>query len=145
MATSFVSFQNHGFWAADADLEVWLYFLAQQIDSMSSPSDWLREVGKYWHTQATAGFHGFIAVNLDEFANTEDRCSQLVALNEAALQTLRSHGPYLRREELNTMETGGSGSYFTADRPTEDFAKVGEHFIKLLRNELTATESGHTI
>lgn len=136
MGTSFVSFQNHGFWTRDASLELWLRLLAAEVERLEEAPGWLRTAAEDWKTQATAGMTGCVAANLDECASTPDRIVLLLALSESALESLRARGSVLSMAWLNSLGLGGPGSYFAADVPAEVFVRTGETFIELLRGQL---------
>lgn len=136
MGTSLVEFRDDGFWVRDGQLEVWLYLLVRQIEALSDPPPWLRDVHDDWQLQATAGFHGFVSAHLDDIITSDDRGDLILALSERALNWLRGHGTTINKDELNVMHTGGEEFYWTDDVQTSIFTDAGEHFVLLLRGEL---------
>ncbi len=139
MGSSFTEFGKVGFWSRDAALEVWLLFLSREAQQVASPPPWLEAAAANWHLKATVGFTGCIHAGLDEHLTQPVRVATALSLASRAHERLRSHGPVMNRDVLNALETGGEGSCFTTDVPTEAFTRVGETFIRLLRREISWT------
>jgi hypothetical protein len=141
MGTSFIDFKGYGFWTRDAGLELWLYLLVQEINSLTSPPDWLKEAQDHWLTQATVGFIGWIHPQLDDFLVSQDRTDLIITLSERALKWLNEQGEYLSRTYLNTLGLGGKRSSWTADVEVEVFAQIGRKFIELLKGDVNTDAS----
>ncbi|MHC4177060.1 MAG: hypothetical protein ACYSWU_06120 [Planctomycetota bacterium] len=136
MGTSFTEFKGRGFWARDSSIEFWLWLLAQEIDRRDEVAGWLAEAREHWHVQATEGFTGCVDASLDEYLTSPERVQTVLGLAERALDGLQGRGAVLSADWLNSLGIGGQGARFGEDVPTEVFARVGEAFIKLLREEL---------
>jgi hypothetical protein len=145
MGSSFTSFHEHGFWARDASLELWLYLLATEVRGLDEAPGWLREAADDWTIQATVGMMGCVSAGLDDYATTPERVVVLLSLSESALASLRARGSILPMAWLNSLGLGGPGSYFTADAPADIFLRTGETFVKLLRGEITWTASSSPV
>jgi hypothetical protein len=143
MGTSFTEFNGKGFWTRDIFLEVWLGALVQEIDHLSSPSEWLTLIRPYWHLQATAGFLGCVSPDLDRLVTTYEEKHLLIALSEQAITTLAAYGNVIPCDILNAMTLDETISpheeYFAVDVPPKPFLRVGSTFIQLLKGELTTT------
>ncbi len=136
MGSSFTEFRGHGFWCRDEGIELWLLLLAREIDKTSVAPEWLKGAAQNWRTQATAGFNGFVAASLDDYASTPDRQRVIIELTERAMEWLRMQGRILPADVLNSFGLNGRGSYFTDDVPANVFLPVGTAIIRLLRGEL---------
>jgi hypothetical protein len=139
MGSSFTSLGNHGFWARDTTIELWLYLLADEVRKLDEMPEWLREASDNWTEQATVGMTGCVSACLDEYASTPERAALVLTLAERALASLRARGSSLPVTWLNSLGLGGPGSYFTGDSPADPFLQTGDTFVKLLRGEITWT------
>jgi hypothetical protein len=135
MGTSFVEFQHKGFWARDGSLEVWLHFLATEIDRIPTPSPWLQRLRDHWYEQAQSGAVGCLWVGLDDFITRDAQVDEIILLCEAALGTLGSYGSVIPQTYLNSIASEGSS--WARDVEVTAFARIGHAFIQLLRGELT--------
>jgi len=136
MGSSFTRYRGRGFWSRDATIELWLYLLAQEVQRLDAPPDWLCAAAEDWRLQATAGFGGCVSAGLDKHAPTPEQAVVILRMAERALAELRERGEVLSVAWLNSLGLGGPESYFTQDVPTEVFTRVGEAFICLLRGEI---------
>jgi hypothetical protein len=136
MGSTFTDFRGHGFWARDGSLEVWLFLLARQVEEWDDPPEWLVAAREDWHLSATLGASGCAMAYLDKHLSSPDRVGLVLTLAENVVAWLRQQGPMLPMALLNSFATGGPGSDFTRDVPTEVFSRVGEAFVKLLRGEI---------
>ncbi|GIK37925.1 MAG: hypothetical protein BroJett011_17580 [Chloroflexota bacterium] len=137
MGTSFIDFKDYGFWARDPTLEVWLYWLVQEIDKLDSLPEWLKEAREEWYIQATLGLVGSINPQFDDYLLTQERVNLVLLLCERVLQWLEEQGEYLSKEYLNSLGVGGPGSEWTADVEVELFAQLGRKFVELLSGEVS--------
>src|SRR5215213_2600961 len=128
MGTSFVEFRTKGFWARDSGLEVWLHFLATEIDRLPSPSPWHHQLRDHWYQQAQSGAVGCLWAGLDDFVTTNTQIGAVIQLCEAALQTLASYGAVIPQHYLNTISN--EGSEWSRDVPIDIFTRVGYAFIQ---------------
>jgi hypothetical protein len=135
MGTSFVEYRTKGFWARDSDLEVWLHFLASEIDRLPSPSEWHYQLRDHWYQQAQSGAVGCLWAGLDDFIATNEQVIASIQLCEAALRTLASYGDVIPQAYLNAIAS--EGIEWSRDVPVDFFSRVGHAFIQLLRGELT--------
>lgn len=145
MGSSFTSLRDHGFWAGDSSIELWLHLLAEEVRALHTAPEWLRDAAADWTIQATAGMTGCVSAGLDEYAATPERTELVLALAASALTALRARGSNLPMGWLNSLELGGPGSYFTGDPAADRFVQTGEIFIKLLRGEVTWTASSSPV
>jgi hypothetical protein len=134
MGTSFVEFQNKGFWARDGSLEVWLHFLATEIDWLPTPSPWLHRLRDHWYQQAQSGAVGCLWVGLDDFVTQDAQVEEVILLCEAALRRLMSYGEVLPQDYLNSIASEGSS--WSRDVEVTAFTRIGHAFKQLLRGEL---------
>lgn len=141
MGSSFVKYDEKGFWARDGGLEVWLHLLVCEMDKLEAPASWLQELRGYWNDQSTIGLMGCIWAGLDEFVTDDERRKQVLLLSELAMQRLDDYGEVITADELNAMEVGGAGSTFMCDLPPDKFKVIGHAFIKLLRGKLDTDAS----
>lgn len=133
MGSSFVSYAGRGYWARDTALEVWLWLLAEQVETVASASAWCSDAARRWRRQATAGMTGCIAADLDVVASSPERAELVLRCAESALTWLRARNGSIPAAWLNSMGTGGPGVEFEQDSPTEPFLRVGEAFVELLQ------------
>jgi hypothetical protein len=141
MSSTYVDFQNRGFEANDATLEVWLALLVREIDQLDDVPDWLREVREEWHLQSTAGFDFGVMPGLDRYITDEDKRQAILKLARQALQRLERFGPVITRDQLNSLGTAREDSFFTADVASSEFTRPARYFIKLLEGTLQPSES----
>jgi len=141
MGTSFTTFQGKGFWANDGILEVWLYLLASEINSILDVPDWLAQAQDEWLMMAQIGLTGSIHANLDGLLTTPQKKEQVIKLAQQTTTSLEAYGPLLSPEMLNAMDIGGTGSYFTRDVETDLFLQIGRAFVSLLKGELSTDSS----
>jgi hypothetical protein len=134
MGTSFVEFRNKGFWVRDSGLEVWLHFLATEIDRLPSPSAWYRQIRDHWYQQAQSGAVGCLWAGLDDFVTTDEQVTAIIQLCEATLRTLASFGDVISQDYLNAIAS--DGSQWSRDVAIDIFTAVGHAFIQLLRGEI---------
>ena len=134
MASSFIDYRGHGFWARDAQAEVWLYLLCTEVGAMADSPGWLEEARDDWSMQATAGFIGCVSPSLDRHLGGDlDRVATVLALSEQIRQRLVEWAPAIPKDMANGFGTGGDGSYFTTDVDTADLLRFADAFIDLLR------------
>lgn len=136
MGSSFVEFRSKGFWVRDGSLEIWLALLVEQIDRDPSPPTWLRDLREQWHI-ATMGFNGCVPTELNEYLTTTERTAVALTLSKQAMRQLVTYGPSISTEELRRLSAAHPGVHFSRDVPTHFFADVGDHFMRLLRGELS--------
>jgi hypothetical protein len=141
MGSTFVEFRDRGFEANNATLEVWLMLLVQEIDAMDSVPDWLREVREDWYIEATAEFASGVMPDLDSIVTSDERHQVILNLSRQGLKKLESHEPVITAEELNALNRGREGSYFTRDLPLSVFLRPARYFVKLLEGSLEPWES----
>jgi hypothetical protein len=137
VGSSFTAYRGRGFWAQDPGIEVWLYLLARQASHLEHAPGWLHVAQVHWHKQATLGFNGCVSACLDDHLASPEQVALVLELGEQVLAWLRTQGPALSAELLNSFGTGGAGACFTGDVPIENFFIIGEAFISLIRDELT--------
>jgi hypothetical protein len=138
MGSSFVSLNDYGFWISDGFLQLWLHFLAQQVDAIPEAPDWLQNAGDYWRIQSKWGGVGCVDAGLDDYAATPEQVDLLITLSHQALTTIHNYGDVLSTEQLNSLDLAG---VWTKDIPTRKMIALGQQFIKLLKGELTSTAS----
>jgi len=141
MGTSMVRYGDHGFWARDTLLEVWLQLLVRELDEEPDREDWLTEVRDEWEHQATAGYNGYIEVKLFIFAYPDDRRRKLLDVSQATFNKLMARDDDISVEELNAMNTGGSDHTFWTPLSAEQVAIVARPFNNLLSGQVEADES----
>lgn len=141
MGTSFIDFKDYGFWARDAALEVWLYWLVQEIDQLDSLPEWLQEAQEDWYIQVTVGLVGSINPQLDDYLLSQERVNLVLLLCERVLKWLKEQGKYLSKEYLNSLGIGGPGSEWMAEVEVELFAQLGRKFVELLSGEVSTGAS----
>jgi hypothetical protein len=137
VGSSFTCYRGHGFWSNDATIGLWLYLIAQEVQRLDNPPEWLRVAAKEWHLQATMEITGCVSAQLDEYASTPERAEVVLEVSEFALAGLRGRTDNLSKGWLNSLDLGGPGSIFMEDLPVEVFTPIGEAFIRLLRGEIT--------
>lgn len=138
MGSSAVEFRGKGFWARDGNLEFWLHVLSEEIDRLSSPEPWLKELGDHWYQQSKIGGSGIINVGLDNQLSS-DQVDQLITLNKNAMRTLRTFGDTIPLEYLNG--TCPPGCYYLREASPEAFLDIEELFVALLEGSLVADTS----
>ncbi|MER6139912.1 hypothetical protein ABT174_07610 [Streptomyces sparsogenes] len=138
MGTSYTEYRGHGFWAGDAHIEMWLYFLSEEVAQLSERPAWLDAAQDHWRSQATVGFVGCVSACLDEHVGVDpDRVATVLALSARTRARVEGWAPAIPRDVANGFGTGGEGSYFTHDVDTEPLLKVADAFVALLRGEIT--------
>ncbi|MCQ8186780.1 hypothetical protein [Streptomyces rugosispiralis] len=136
MGSSNMFYRGSGFWVRDSQAEVWLYLLAQEAKAVAAPAEWLVAAREDWELQATVGFVGFVSSRLDDHVGTHpDRVALTLELSERVLRRLLAWSPAIPKDVANSFGTGGPGSLFLQDPPTDSFLACGRAFISLLRGE----------
>jgi len=134
---SFTDYQGKGFWSNDGWLELWLELLARRARLVVEPSAWLTRAAEEWHLHATAGWNrGWVSAQLDEFAATPEQAELVLGLAAEALRWLEDQGDLIPADLMHDWNLGGPNVTWTADLPTERFARVGREFVRLLRGEI---------
>jgi hypothetical protein len=141
MGSSFIDFKDHGFWARDTHIDLWLYLLVREIDKLESIPAWLKAAREHWHEQATVAFVGWVHPQLDDYLVSQDRVDLIVQLSDRVWNLLNKNGEYLSGEYLNARGIGGGGYQPTTNWEIECFIGVGRKFIELLKGELRTSAS----
>lgn len=141
MGSTFVEFHGRGFEANDAQIEVWLLLLVDEIDKLANLPDWLKEVRRDWHLQATGGFGFGVMPGLNELVTNAERRDVILGLCSKAMTRLRGYGAFVPKDELNSIQGSSDSGYFDGDVEAELFVKMGDYFMRLLREELKPDET----
>jgi hypothetical protein len=141
MGTSLVRYGDHGFWARDALLEIWLHLLVRELDEEPDREDWLTEVRDEWEHQASSGYYGYIEAYLDRFANSPGRRRTLLEVSRNAYEKLMARDDDLGVEELSAMNIGGPHQRFKTPVRTEQVATIARPFINLLSGNVEDDEA----
>src|SRR5262245_7867780 len=110
MTTSCVSLRGKGFWSPDSLLEVFAYFLAEELKKSSSL--WAREYARNLQIQSTAGMIGCIEFQLETLS--EEALHAVSHAAEIAVAALGRDPPTLSGVSLTALRLGG-GSTFGSD------------------------------
>ena len=140
MGMSTIRYRDRNFRTSDDAIAVWLALLVREIDALPDAPGWMRKAREAWHVQATEGFGFGVVSELDRFAPDDQRRDTLVQLSQRALSHLQSWGPWLPKEALNALHTGGAGVVFEIDVPAEIFVRTARWFIRLLSGTLSSDE-----
>lgn len=140
MSSTPITYRGKEFTADDGIMAVWLHFVIKEMDKLPHISAWLKETRDEWNVQSTVDL-GYVDPGLDQVISTEEQRDLIVSLYDAAMRKLRLYGDYIEADELNAMNTGGEGSFFTERLPTKFFITHGDFFIRLLKNELGPDET----
>jgi hypothetical protein len=138
MGTSFVEFNKYGFWASDSLLELWLYFLSDEVKKYPNPPDWLKKASENWRLQSMGTGTGSVYIGLDEYIDTSSRGELLRTLCLEAAKTIKGFGDHISAKTLNTLNVG---SNWGKDVPVNDLLKLAVQFMRLLDGKLTSTAS----
>src|SRR4051812_41738586 len=103
MGSSFVKFNNRGFWSGDWLIEVWLRFLVWEIDKLDERPEWLQALREKWDVQAKGVGVGVTHVGLDDYVTTDERKETVLALAYAALATIKQFGEEIPKEVMETI------------------------------------------
>jgi hypothetical protein len=141
MGSTFVEFRGRGFEANDAQIEIWLLLLVDEIDSLVDRPAWLDEAREDWHLQATACFGFGVMPGLDSVVTSAERRDVVLALSSKAMTRLKSYGVLIEKDALNRLGRCDDKHYFTGDVQTELFVKMGDYFTRLVREELGPDET----
>jgi hypothetical protein len=136
VGSSFTSYRGHGFWSNDATIGLWLKLVAQEVQRLNNPPEWLRVAAEEWDLQATMEITGCVSAQLNKYASTPESAAVVLELSELALAGLRRRTDNLSKGWLNSLDLGGPDSMFMEDLPVEIFTPIGEAFIRLLRGEI---------
>ncbi len=134
MSNSLVEFKGVGFWVDDFPLEIWLYFLVQQIDAINLRSAWLNELQNEWLYESTHHLGGMHQVALDKYITTEERKDAILFVAETTINNVYQYGLTVSVAELKKHAVGGAGwSRANETIPLEPVVGTGRNFINLLR------------
>lgn len=120
--SSFFEYKDRGFWSADSYVQLLLFMLQQEIDSMPAAPDWLRKIQSDWHDEATNGVRGMVTPDLDGHLGTDpERIKIALTLASQVGQRLVEYAPAIPRDVVNTF---GTGVYSPTDEPRAFLADV---------------------
>lgn len=138
MGTSCTWYGPLDFWARDSTVELWLYLLAQTIDSHPEAPPWLRQAREDWHLQATAGFVGYVSANFDRhLAHDPDREAVFLALLGDLRERIAAYGLAIPVDVANSFGTGGPGSRYLRDVETAVLHRFTDAVAGLVRGQVT--------
>lgn len=133
MTGSFVIYKERDFEANDVGLQIWLYYVIQEVKKDPNQDDWTDELTTDWMNASTLTSLGTVFARLDHFADTPSHQHRLIKYSEAALDQLRSQET-ISVEELSRKRVGGEVRYYE-DIPSEKIVKIGARFARLLKGE----------
>lgn len=133
MGTSYIKYNDRGFWTPDSDIEVWLYLFSLEIDTLPEKPDWLLKLKETVHFYATAGFVGCINPDLNGLINTPEKKDIAFEISQKVLNRLRHFGETIPLTTINSWGFGGPQSKYVKEPPVQKFIETGEQFISLLK------------
>lgn len=136
MASSFTAFKGKGFWSNDGQIEAWLALLAEEIDRMSNPAEWLVELKREWVLQATLHGGGIVSAGLDDFATSDDRIRQILNLSDSALNRLALAPANVT---IAIKDYNGDLDEVWSNHDKRWIVCIGEEFIALLEGRVLTT------
>jgi hypothetical protein len=134
MATSFVEWQGHGFWAPDGLLEVWMILCSDALGKSASSE--AREYSLRLRSIATAGMTGCIELGFDSLG--EALREEVMRASVVAAQLCESDPAMLSAARLNFLGIGGEGAAFQAV-PVHHLERLSVMVIGLLRGRWKGT------
>lgn len=135
MGSSFVIFNNRGFWSGDWTIELWLRLMVEEINKLDKHSDWLQDLRDHWDLQSRGVGTGVTWVGLDKYITTEERKETLLALAQSTLTTLEQYGEYIPKSVVRNFPRYENMGNWVSDEPTEQVKRFGSFFLKLLKGE----------
>jgi len=132
MGTSVVFFGPHGFWLNDGHFQLLLHFLANEVDRLPDPPDWLQDKRDAWREESASAKVGCFSACLQDIGPSEK------ALRIAGLAD-KIYGRVLAGTESLEREKASGGDTFVGDAPKEWFLQGLEAFIRLLESRLQVT------
>jgi hypothetical protein len=137
MATSFVGFNNKGFWCEDAYLEVWLLFLIEELkyQTIYHNYDLLSYVINDWYTYATLGFVGCIDLDLDNIIKSNDELELFLHVANRVNKELLLDEK-VSADEMQIIGKEIRGVQWIEAPGSVSIVKVGVYFVKLLESKL---------
>ena len=85
MASSFISFNNVGFWTGDFWAELAAHYISKYIELSPNKFNWLTEMKDHLNHVSQGEFHGFISFRLDEYLIDDQRIKLFCQYVEAAI------------------------------------------------------------
>ena len=135
MGSSFIDYQGRGFWARDAQVELWLHLLSTEADAAGTSPDWLEEAREDWRLQATAGFMGCVSPSLDRHLEDDpERVGAVLDLAMSVRRRLEDWSPAIPKDVASGFGTGGEDEYLTEDVDVSVMLRFADEFIGLLRD-----------
>jgi len=89
MASSFIEFQNNGFWIRDGILEPATSYLYLQIYKYEPKEKWLTEMGEHIKYNSWGYFKGFMNLRLDKYLNDEQHRELFLELVNKTINELK--------------------------------------------------------
>jgi hypothetical protein len=135
-------YRGTGFNTADVHIQLVLFMLAEEIDRMPNPPDWLRETRAYWHREATNGVRGMVLPELDQRLGSDpDRVAAGLALAGQVRRRLEEYAPAIPQAVVNSLGTGfysptGERSGFGADLSTDVLISDVDDLMAILRGDV---------
>lgn len=136
MGSSYVKFQERGFWVRDGNLELWLHLMSSEVNlATEKQPEWLTELACEWRLAASVHFNGCVSACLDEFIrDLPDRRDVVVEVVRSTLERL-SRIQFISAQELNRVRLSGETDW-ERDVPVGPVLKLGSFFELLLKGEL---------
>lgn len=127
MATSLITLNEKGFWAPDSLLEVFAYFVAEELEKSAVPG--AREYARHLRAQATAGMSGCMDLRLSSLRKEEIDAVSTAA--QEVVELMRQAPASLSAKRLTSLGLGG-GSVFQSDVELYEVARLNSAFQMLL-------------
>lgn len=118
MASSFIEFQQNGFWIRDGILEPAASYLYLTIVHYEPKEDWLLAMGERIKLNSWGYFNGFMNLHFDEYLRDQYRRDLFIGLIDASMLFLAQKdeildvagdaGAYLDEESLRIYSGQGS-------------------------------------
>lgn len=103
MATSFVDLDKNGFWIPDWLLQVWLLFLAREIDKLPMKDEATLALRNSWYLEGMHVCLGCMHTGLNEFVQDERHRDLLLKLTQNVTRSVEMNPKALTYTEINNM------------------------------------------
>lgn len=131
MATSYIDYNNFGFWLNDRFLAATLYLIQKNLKNETDKSDFLNRIIAELYDASTVGYVGCIPNNIQEFDNTKKRNYLKNALSKSIEQIINS--PKELVDEFNNIQVGG---FVWQEMPKPEMIGTIKLLIKLINGEI---------
>ena len=138
MGSTFVEFNQKGFWANDSILELWLRLLAWHLDEPSNDEVNIKLIRNQWLLASRGFFQGCVPVELDSLIKTSSDSQVIEKAIASLVESLKTSGEILDEKHINLL-----GFEYTWRKGVRvaGLIEMGESFQDLISGKIVTSSS----